>query len=390
VDAAWVKKTVELTLAGRRLRFLVSQDLFSSHKVDVGTRLLLRSIVAHDLRGERLLDLGCGYGAIGVTLRALGRARSAHLVDRDALAVAFARDNAGLNAVTGVECYGSLGFDDVAAGSFDLVAINVPGKAGEPVIRHVLAGAAARATPGGHVCAVVVSALAPVARDAVVDAGSALLVDESHAGHVVLHYGPSRAGAAQSGFDAGIYDRGEASLDVAGRALALRTVYGLSEFETASFATRLLQRQLEAASPRRVAGAAMLNPGQGHVALAAAALFAPRELLLVDRDLLALRCTSRNLAAHGYASAAVHVAGFDAPGAFDLIAGVLREDEGAAAVAATVVRAAQSLAPEGLLALAGSSTAITRVESLVRARKLLRVVERDRTRGRSALLLTRR
>src|SRR4029453_8146036 len=81
------KKTVTLDVGGRRLELRVAQDLFSSHEVDVGTRLLLRTLAGPEHGRRRLvLDLGCGYGPLGLGLRAAAADRVVHLVDRDALA----------------------------------------------------------------------------------------------------------------------------------------------------------------------------------------------------------------------------------------------------------------------------------------------------------------
>src|SRR3989338_9294100 len=83
---AYFKKTVGLRIFDRDLEFRVSQELFSSDVVDAGTKLLLKSLA---VKAQKILDLGCGYGVLGVALAAADESRDIHLVDRDALAVEY-------------------------------------------------------------------------------------------------------------------------------------------------------------------------------------------------------------------------------------------------------------------------------------------------------------
>src|SRR5512143_143253 len=114
VEDVFFKKTIPFKFWKHELQFKTSQTLFSSHDVDAGTRLLLRTVVeAGGEKPSRILDMGCGYGDLGLTLQSLYPQSYAQLVDRDALAVEYSRLNAALNGLENVECYGSLGYDDV-------------------------------------------------------------------------------------------------------------------------------------------------------------------------------------------------------------------------------------------------------------------------------------
>ena len=97
----YFKKVLSFKYEDRPLQFRVAQELFSSYEVDAGTRFLLRTLNQLPV-GEikRVLDVGCGYGPLGLTLKALDIGRTVHLVDRDALAVDFAQQNAELNDFT--------------------------------------------------------------------------------------------------------------------------------------------------------------------------------------------------------------------------------------------------------------------------------------------------
>ena len=85
-------KTFNYRAFGCDFRFRTSQELFSSHDIDTGTRFLLRCIVENDLhKSKQILDLGCGYGPLGVVLKKLNPEAEVHMVDRDALAVMYSR-----------------------------------------------------------------------------------------------------------------------------------------------------------------------------------------------------------------------------------------------------------------------------------------------------------
>ncbi len=121
-------KTVDFHAGKINLRFRTSQALFSSHNVDIGTRFLLRSIIESDYKPGRILDMGCGYGPLGLTLKKLYPDSHVEMVDRDALAIAYSRQNAELNGLAGVEICGSLGYDDVQRTDFDLITCKYTGK----------------------------------------------------------------------------------------------------------------------------------------------------------------------------------------------------------------------------------------------------------------------
>lgn len=394
----YFKKEVLLRHAGQTLRLRVSQDLFSSYGVDTGTQRLLRSLLDTTAPSPaRVLDLGCGYGPLGLALKAQDPRRAVHLVDRDALAVDYARQNALLNGLAGVECYASLGYDDLAAADFDLILMNVPAKAGPPVIAYLLQDAVHLLRPGGIVALVVVSALEPLVADILAQPGIAVHRRRDWPGHTVWHYGFCQAAdrPAGSALERGVYDAGEVIVSWSGPEFALRTAYGLPDRDTMEPGTAMLLTGIGKLPEGAGQRALVLNPGQGHGAVALWQRCRPAEIVLVDRDLLALRVARMNLVRNGCPEERVrlrHQAGLELPSAeqTDLIVGVLREEEGPEAVAATVTQAAEQLAAGGSALLAASSTAATRVVDLLESTRRLTVKRRTRSRGQSLLLLQRR
>ncbi|MDP3767003.1 MAG: methyltransferase, partial [Dehalococcoidia bacterium] len=190
----------------------------------------------------------------------------------------------------------------------------------------------------------------------------------------------------------GVYDRSDTTITLAGVDYRLVAAHGLPESDSPSHATRLLIDALRDLDDLTAHRALVFNPGQGHVPIALSRLVRPSALHLIDRDLLALRCARRNLLLNGCSNEGVsisHQVGLagDADQPFDLIAGVLREDEGPAGIALAAQQASHRLAPGGLMLLAGGSTAASRLTKRLRDERLLRVEERKRHKGAALLVL---
>ena len=390
----YFKQEIDLRHEGRSLRLRVAQDLFSSFQADAGTRLLLRTLSG--VEGERVLDLGCGYGPLGLGLRAVGSHSDVHMVDRDALAVEYSRQNAALNGLGGVEAYGSLGYDDVADPGFDLVVCNVPGKAGAPVIEHLLLGAERHVASGGLVAIVVVDALAAAVEGTLSLApGVEIVLKEEGARHVVFHYrffngAPDLSDLGWHGLE--VYLRGEGSVEVRGHDYLVDTAYGLPEFDTMAFTTGLLAATLDGKHDESVSRALVVNPGQGHVPVALLKLLEPDEVVLAGRDLLELRYSRKNLVANGLPEEQISVAHqvgalIDDGRPIDLIAVRLGGGDGPEVLAALIGDAASQVRSGGRVVVSGGSTAIARITKLLGRDKRLRVEGRRRKKGSAVLMM---
>jgi 16S rRNA G1207 methylase RsmC len=146
-----------LRALGQTLTLEVPHDVFSSQRIDDGTLLLLQHLPSAEPR--RVLDLGCGYGALGLPIAA--RHPKAHflLIDRDLLAVAASAHNAQALGLSNVEARPGLGYRGLKGEQFDLVLCNVPARIGPRAIRYLLEGGRAL---GAEVRVVVIRDLAPV------------------------------------------------------------------------------------------------------------------------------------------------------------------------------------------------------------------------------------
>jgi len=140
---------LRVELRGQSLRLHSTWGLFSPREIDSGTRLLLDYV---EVAGDAdCLDLGCGYGALGLTLARLAPNGRTLLVDKDFVAVEYARANAERNHIANAEVALSNGFSHIAPERrFDVIASNIPARAGNEMLTIMIADAAAHLVPGGR------------------------------------------------------------------------------------------------------------------------------------------------------------------------------------------------------------------------------------------------
>jgi 16S rRNA G1207 methylase RsmC len=159
VDIEHLRRDLVFTeqLRGHELTFHTRWGLFSPRELDAGTRLLLEHTEVGE--SDNCLDLGCGYGPIGLTLARLAPRGQSLLVDRDFLAVAYARRNAEANGIDNVETALSNGFEQLGERQFDVVASNLPAKAGNEALYLLFEDARTHLRPGGRLYVVTISGL---------------------------------------------------------------------------------------------------------------------------------------------------------------------------------------------------------------------------------------
>jgi 16S rRNA G1207 methylase RsmC len=145
------------TLRGQELSFHTTWGLFSPKGIDEGSRLLLDHLEIKE--DDYTLDLGCGYGPLGLTMAKLAPKGTSVLVDKDFMAVEYSRKNAELNGIHNTEVFLSNGFDQVGDRKFDLIVSNLPAKTGKELYYLYFYDALARLNPGGSIYVVTISGL---------------------------------------------------------------------------------------------------------------------------------------------------------------------------------------------------------------------------------------
>jgi len=305
----------------------LSQALFSSHEIDQGSRLLLKSLAAEaDFKHiTSLLDIGCGVGTLGLALKKRHPGIRAVLQDRDALAAAFSRINAGCNGIDDTVILGGLAFQDLGHQSFDLIVSNVPAKVGAPVLRFFYEKIREGLSDHGMAAIVVVNQIADLTLSVLSSVQARILYRESAASHTVIHFdrgeidrrascsAENREIIPQGPLPAGIqrekdlaelaenlrpYFRSRLRFSVGRTAYTLDTVWGEADFDTPPYTARLTARVLSSIHP----GEELLfwNTGQGHIPVMTTLQtrgkgLVPKRIVCAGRDMLALQITCHNL-----------------------------------------------------------------------------------------------
>ena len=123
---------------GHGLNFMTDAGVFSKGELDVGSRLLLDALPT--FTGD-VLDIGCGWGAIGVAIAKANKNAKVTMVDVNRRALDLCRQNCQRNGVT-AEVIESDGMAEVMGRKFDAIVTNPPIRAGKQVIYKMFADAA--------------------------------------------------------------------------------------------------------------------------------------------------------------------------------------------------------------------------------------------------------
>lgn len=147
------RQQIELSLADVFLELETDSGVFSASRVDPGTRYLLQEMPAVPKDARTVLDLGCGYGPIALTMAKRLPAAAVWGVDVNERALQLARDNAAANGIASA----SFGVADDVPGdlSFDLLVSNPPIRIGKSALHELLRTWIPRLSPGGRAWMVV-------------------------------------------------------------------------------------------------------------------------------------------------------------------------------------------------------------------------------------------
>ncbi|KKK37042.1 16S rRNA methyltransferase [Mesobacillus campisalis] len=126
----------DFKLKGHKFRFKTDSGVFSKKEVDFGSRLLIESFeYTHD--GGKILDVGCGYGPIGLSIAKAYPDALVHMVDVNERALGLAKENAAQNAVENVRIYESDRLLQVDGGPFQAILTNPPIRAGKNTVHDI-------------------------------------------------------------------------------------------------------------------------------------------------------------------------------------------------------------------------------------------------------------
>lgn len=149
-DSAHDIHELKVTLLGHPFTFLTDSGVFSKKMIDYGSQVLLNTVDFE--KGKTLLDLGCGYGPLGISLAKV-QGVQATMVDINNRAIDLAQKNAEKNGVT-ANIFQSNIYEKVT-GTFDYIISNPPIRAGKQVVHTIIADSINYLNDGGSLTIVI-------------------------------------------------------------------------------------------------------------------------------------------------------------------------------------------------------------------------------------------
>lgn len=140
------KYMIRLSIRGEMLDFASEGGIFSKDRIDLGTQILLSSLELPD--SGTVLDMGCGYGAIGISIAKMSPCLRVTMVDVNHSAIKLARENALRNGVEAEVLRSDL-YSALEGRYFDVIVSNPPLAAGYAVVFPMIEGAWGHLNPGG-------------------------------------------------------------------------------------------------------------------------------------------------------------------------------------------------------------------------------------------------
>ncbi|KRM58414.1 hypothetical protein C5L31_000235 [Secundilactobacillus malefermentans] len=148
-DVAHEEKHFEFTLLGNVLKFVTDNGVFSKRTIDFGSRVLIDNATLADLPKGDILDLGTGYGPIGLSVAKKYTNRQIDMADVNERALHLAEMNASENNIKNVTIFTSDSYSQVTK-KYAAILTNPPVRAGKQVVDDMLSGAYDHLVVGGH------------------------------------------------------------------------------------------------------------------------------------------------------------------------------------------------------------------------------------------------
>jgi 16S rRNA (guanine1207-N2)-methyltransferase len=127
---------IQTHLRGLPFEFVTASSVFSKRQVDKGTRLLIENMVLPET--GCILDLGCGYGAIGIAAATFNPNSHVILTDINKRAVQLTKENIERNKVTNAEVKHGYLYEPVEGTAFNCILSNPPVSAGMKTVKAII------------------------------------------------------------------------------------------------------------------------------------------------------------------------------------------------------------------------------------------------------------
>ncbi len=133
-----VLRKIDYENKGYVFTFLSDNGVFSKNKIDYASELLVNTIINNTKNCDDILDVGCGYGFIGITLSKMLNSHVT-MVDVNNRAIHLALENIKKNKING-EAFNSDIYENIT-GKYNLIVSNPPIRAGKNTVLNILRNA---------------------------------------------------------------------------------------------------------------------------------------------------------------------------------------------------------------------------------------------------------
>lgn len=149
------RETWQTKINGKSFTYTTDAGVFSKNAIDQGSEVLMLTGAEQNYPEGNILDLGCGYGPIGIYLGQAFPDRMIEMVDVNERALELAKLNADQNDVSNVRIYQSYLYEEVENKEFAAILSNPPIRAGKKVVHEILEKAFDHLIVGGQLLIVI-------------------------------------------------------------------------------------------------------------------------------------------------------------------------------------------------------------------------------------------
>ncbi|HBG84539.1 MAG TPA: 16S rRNA methyltransferase [Erysipelotrichaceae bacterium] len=144
--------TITYDFQGKHLIYTTDHGVFSRQRLDFGSRVLMDSIDIGNAKS--MLDVGCGYGTMGIALKSVHEDLQVLMTDVNKRAISLAKENIKCNNLEGIDVIESEVYENVHD-TYDLVISNPPIRAGKKVVSAIISGSYDHLNKGGRLVIVI-------------------------------------------------------------------------------------------------------------------------------------------------------------------------------------------------------------------------------------------